>query len=88
MESPYSRNVIGIKYPNGDLSLERDIFQSTSSPNDIVHTLMDGEDLLSIAYRYLGDSGLWGIIGDYNNIIDPLSPDELFEGREIVIPSI
>jgi nucleoid-associated protein YgaU len=52
---------------------------------EIVHTLLEGETLQSVAFRYYGDSGLWADIADANNIIDPFT--EVYRGKQLIIPN-
>lgn len=75
-----------LKYPNGDYSLERLTPTIIYSDMDQIHTVMDGETLQSIAYRYYGDSGYWYQIAEANRIINPFSDDEFYIGRKLIIP--
>lgn len=81
--SPYSDAYI-LDYKDGDISLERHIpvFNNTSSTT--VHTVIEGETLQSIAFRYYGDSGKWSKIADINGIFFP--PRDLEVGSNIIIP--
>ena len=81
MSSPYD-NAIGIKYPDGTIELERKVFNGTS--NSKVHIVKDGEDLLSIAFTYYKDKGLWYVIADFNNIQDIF--EEIKVDQELLIP--
>lgn len=58
---------------------------STPRPDDRFHTVIDGDRIDTIAYRYLSDSKLWWIIADYNDLFFPL---ELASGLVLRIPSI
>lgn len=84
-KSPYNNAHI-LQYDNGDYSLERNIPKIISSDKDKIHTIMDGETLQSIAFRYYGDSGYWYQIAEANGIINPLSEKEIFIGRRLRIP--
>ena len=75
-----------LKYPNGDYSLERAIPSPILSDRDQIHTVMDGETLQSIAYRYYGDSGFWYQIAEANQIVNPISDEEFYIGRRLIIP--
>lgn len=79
--SPYDNGYI-IKYPDGDQSLERNPF--TYSGNSKVHTVVEGETIQGIAFKYYGDSGYWGLIADANDILNPF--EDLHAGLEIAIP--
>ena len=56
-----------------------------SALNDRSHKLVDGDTLWALAFKFYGDSKLWWIIADVNNIINPLELDTLV-GTEIIIP--
>lgn len=82
--SPYN-NAYALKYNDGDYSLEAKPPVVPESPNDIQHTVKDGETLQNIAFRYYGDSGKWYIIAEANGILNPFK--ELESGTLIRIPS-
>lgn len=69
----------------GDYSLEAKPPIVPESPNDIQHTVKDGETLQNIAFRYYGDSGKWYIIAEANKILNPFK--ELEMGTLIRIPT-
>ena len=75
-----------LKYSNGDYSLERPIPIPIYSDSDQIHTVMDGETLQSLAYRYYGDSGFWYQIAEANQIVNPISNEEFYIGRRLIIP--
>lgn len=80
--NPYSDSYI-IKYPNGDVTLERRS-PDTSNSNPTIHTVMEGETLQDISFKYYGDSGYWMIIAEANELFFPLR--ELTPNTQIVIP--
>lgn len=82
--SPYN-NSYALKYNDGDYSLEAKPPIVPESPNDIQHTVKDGETLQNIAFRYYGDSGKWYIIAEANKILNPFK--ELEMGNLIRIPT-
>lgn len=82
MDNPY-RQSYQIQYPQGDVSLERYTPVFSSKQNKI-HTIVQGETLQNIAYKYYGDSGSWYLIAEYNNINDPF--EEIEEGQQLLIP--
>ena len=82
--SPYN-NAYALKYNDGDYSLEAKPPIVPESPNDIQHTVKDGETLQNIAFRYYGDSGKWYIIAEANKILNPFK--ELERGTQIRIPT-
>ena len=83
ISSPYDKGMI-LQYPDGTKSLERveKIYSPTGTEK--VHTVLDGETLQSISFRYFGDSGLWSYIADVNGIINPF--DEVVPGLQLTIP--
>ena len=50
----------------------RTLIDTTPEPDDIFHVVQAGDRIDLLAYRYLGDSTLWWIICDYNDIFFPL----------------
>lgn len=82
--SPYN-NAYALKYNDGDYSLEAKPPIVPESPNDIQHTVKDGETLQNIAFRYYGDSGKWYIIAEANKILNPFKGLEM--GNLIRIPT-
>lgn len=78
-------NAYALKYNDGDYSLEAKPPVVPESPNDIQHTVKDGETLQNIAFRYYGDSGKWYIIAEANKILNPFK--ELEMGTLIRIPT-
>lgn len=82
--SPYN-NAYALKYNDGDYSLEAKPPVVPESPNDIQHTVKDGETLQNIAFRYYGDSGKWYIIAEANKILNPFKGLEM--GTIIRIPT-
>lgn len=83
--SPFD-NSYGIEYPEGDVSLERIPYTHVNDPKkDIIHTVLDGESILSIAYKYYGNSGLWGVISDTNSLINVM--EEVVPGLQLLIPN-
>lgn len=74
--SPYN-NAYALKYNDGDYSLEAKPPIVPESPNDIQHTVKDGETLQNIAFRYYGDSGKWYIIAEANKILNPFKELEM-----------
>jgi hypothetical protein len=58
---------------------------TSRQPDDIFHTVIEGDRIDLLAYRYLGQAELWWIICDYNDIFFPL---ELDAGTVLRIPSV
>lgn len=56
---------------------------NNATAGDESHVLKEGEYLWDLAYKFYGDSKLWWIIADTNDIYNPF---ELEIGVELVIP--
>jgi nucleoid-associated protein YgaU len=80
--NPYSIGYIS-DLGDGNLSLDRDNLKLSKNSLDKYHTIKDGDDLTLLAYQFYGDSKLWWIIADANNLHNPL---DLTEGLYLVIP--
>lgn len=83
--NPYFNGVI-LEFPIGSPLLIRPKLRYTASPNDRLHIVRDGEDLLSIAFKYYGDSKEWHVIADVND--DIINPLELQTGYTLIIPDL
>lgn len=81
--SPYENSYI-VEYPNGEQTLERFSYEHDKSSKDIIHTVLDGETIQSISFKYYGDSGFWYVIADMNGIYNPIT--EVIPGIQILIP--
>lgn len=81
---PYSNSVI-IDFDNGDIQVERIPLQPKNyESHQTIHTVLEGETIQSIAFKYYGDSGYWMNICDVNSIYNPIT--ELVPGMELFIP--
>lgn len=80
--NPYSGGYI-IDFGDGDMILEKPI-SVNSTQLTTTHTVLEGETLQNIAFRYYGDSGYWTLIAAANNIFFPFR--DLEDGMELVIP--
>ena len=67
--SPYEDSYV-IKFHDGDISLERNI--SSISSDHIIHSVLEGETIQNIDFKYYGDSGMWGATADATDIPNPL----------------
>ncbi len=75
-----------VEFDDGDLALDRSSLSIMSllTPGTRTHTVLPGETVHSIAFKYYGDSGRWADICDVNSIYDPWT--ELEAGKVIYIP--
>lgn len=62
----------------------RERIDTSPRPDDVFHTVVEGDRIDLIAYRYLGSAELWWIICDYSDIFLPLG---LEIGSILRIPS-
>lgn len=84
MYDPYSYNTV-IDLGDGDVQLERvPARPSILGTFKAIHTVVDGETIQNIAFKYYGDSGYWMNICDVNSIYNPFT--ELVPGMELYIP--
>ena len=84
MTDPYLNSVV-IDFNDGDLWLERQPVNLLAIDDyQAIHTVMEGETLQSIAFKYYGDSGRWCDIADINSIYDAF--EDLEEGMQLYIP--
>lgn len=84
-KDPYEKARI-INYGKGDFSLEKKIPTVRYSNKDKLHTVLEGETLQHIAFKYYGDSGYWYYLAEANNILNPLNPEEFYPGLNLIIP--
>ena len=82
--SPYDNAEI-IDYPDGSYSVE-----PTGLNGDLIttstYTVKDGDTLQGIAYFLYGDSGLWYVLAQANNIQNPFNENEFYAGLLLNIP--
>ena len=79
-----------LSYIGGDQTINREkTIYNKKSPGDRVHTIMDGDRLDMLAYRYYRDSKKWWIIADANDVGDTLiNPFILVTGSTLIIPNL
>jgi hypothetical protein len=58
---------------------------TTQQPDDIFHTVVEGDRIDLLAYKYFGRVELWWIICDYNDIFFPL---DIEPGTVLRLPSV
>ena len=58
---------------------------TSPQPDDVFHTVVEGDRIDLIACRYLGRADLWWVVCDYNDVFLPL---ELEAGTVLRIPSV
>ena len=63
----------------------RQRIDTTPQPDDVFYTVIEGDRIDLIAYRYLGRADLWWIVCDYNDIFFPL---DLVPGTVLRLPSV
>lgn len=63
----------------------RERIDAAAQPDDIFHTVVEGDRVDLIAHRYYGRAELWWVICDYNDIFFPLAIDA---GTVLRLPSV
>jgi hypothetical protein len=86
MIGPDSRYATCVLYVDGDQEFigTRLRIDTSPRPDDVFHTVVEGDRVDLIAYRYLDRAELWWLVCDYNDILFPL---ELPVGQILRIPS-
>ena len=51
----------------------------------MIHSVLEGETIQNIAFKYYEDSGMWGVIADANDILNPF--EDLHADMELIIPN-
>jgi hypothetical protein len=84
---PDSRYASCVLYVDGGEEFigARQRIDTTPQPDDVFHTVVEGDRVDLIAYRYLGRADLWWVVCDYNDIFFPL---ELEAGTVLRLPSV
>lgn len=87
MIGPDSRYATCVLYVDGSVEFLgiRPRIETSPRPDDIFHTVVEGDRIDLIAYRNLGRADLWWVICDYNDIFSPL---DLEPGSVLRIPSV
>lgn len=87
MIGPDSRYASCILYVDGATEFlgTRPRIDTSPRPDDVFHTVVEGDRIDLVAYNYLGSAQLWWVISDYNGIACPLDP---LVGMVLRIPSI
>ncbi len=87
MIGPDSRYATCVLYVDGQDEFlgTRPRIDTTPQPDDVFHTVVEGDRIDLIAYRYLGRADLWWVICDYNDILFPL---EMESGMVLRVPSV
>lgn len=82
--SPYNtQEAIAIDFGDGEYLLDRLDISESLTPSGINHTVLEGETLQSISFKYYRNSGRWGDIATFNGIVDPFSIEK---GIVLAIP--
>ena len=87
MIGPDSRYATCVIYVDGDQEFvgTRQRIDNSPMPDDVFHTVVEGDRIDLIGYRYLGRAELWWVVCDYNDIFFPLA---LEVGMVLRIPSV
>ncbi len=82
-----SRQQFAKLYQDGDTRFwgSRSKIDTSPRPDDRFHTTVEGDRIDLLAYRYLGDTDLWWVIADYNDLF---FCQELEIGSKLRIPSL
>lgn len=81
--SRYAASVL-FRDRQGDFLGTRPRLDVTPRQDDQFHTVVDGDRIDLIAWRYLGDAALWWVVCDYNDLFWPL---DLELGTVLRMPS-
>jgi len=86
MIGPDSRYATCVLYVDGSQEFigTRQRIDTTPRPDDVFHTVVEGDRVDLIAYRYLGRADLWWVVCDYNDMFVPLDSEQ---GIVLRIPS-
>lgn len=87
MIGPDSRYATCILYVDDDQEFigTRQRIDASPRSDDVFHTVVEGDRMDLIAYRYLGDAKLWWVICDYNDVFYPL---DMELGAVLRMPSV
>lgn len=87
MIGPDSRYAVCVLYVDGQEEFLGTRSRIDASPqlDDVFYTVVEGDRIDLIAYRYLGRADLWWVICDYNDVFFPL---EIEPGVTLRIPSV
>jgi len=74
-------------YQDGDKQFwgNRPQIDTSPRPDDRFHTVVEGDRIELSAHRYLGDTTLWWVIADYNDLF---FNQDLEVGAKLRIPSM
>lgn len=86
MIGPDSRYASCVLYVAGAMEFlgTRPRIDISPRPDDVFHTVVEGDRIDLIAYHYLGSAELWWVICDYNDVFNPF---ELEVGKVLRMPS-
>ena len=83
--SAYSNQRV-FRFKEGDVMADRIPFVWVPSQKDKTHVVVEGERLDTLAFKYYGNSTLWYVIADVNEIFNPF--ETLEPGEELLIPGL
>lgn len=84
LASPYDSAKI-IDYPDGSYSVEPTGLDGAIITTS-VYTVKEGDTLQGIAHALYGDSGLWYVLAEANNIQNPFDIEEFYAGQILNVP--
>jgi nucleoid-associated protein YgaU len=82
-DNPYFSGSFIVEFSSTEKALYRRKMAYTVSIKDSYHTIVEGEQLSDIAYKYYRNDREWHIIADANEIFNPF---DLTPGQQIIIP--
>lgn len=85
----YNKGLI-IEFDDKEQNMFRNKLNQNNARNNDIHTVIEDERLEQISYKYYGNSKLWWVIADFNDIDDSLiNPfEDLVPGTKLLIPDI
>ena len=83
-DSRYAGCVLFVDGPDEFVG-SRQRIDTAPRPDDVFHSVVEGDRVDLIAYRYWGRTDLWWVVCDYNDIACPV---ELVPGTVLRVPSL
>jgi nucleoid-associated protein YgaU len=70
---------------DGEIALDRAVPNIPGTVYDKLYVIKDNDELSQLAFSFYGDSKLWWILADRNNIMNPF---ELTVGTALIVPDL